>query len=110
MEEEREEITSHRGFDYVWEQKRFDPITHRCEFVIHFDFPDGSRMRRAFVYDWRLWTIPEVRELLTEAGFRSSDVYWESTDKKTGQGNDVYRRRQHADSDPAWVAYVVGVK
>jgi hypothetical protein len=45
-----------------------------------------------------------------EAGFRRADVYWEGTDSKTGKGNDVYRRREHAESDPAWVAYVVGVK
>ncbi len=24
---------------------------------------DGSGLRRAFRYDWRLWTLPEIREL-----------------------------------------------
>src|SRR5690606_16433642 len=38
-----------RGFTYVWEQTRFDPITHETLCYIHFDFPDGSRMERAFV-------------------------------------------------------------
>ena len=110
MDDDLEEVRRFRSFKYVWEQARFDPITHACQFHIHFRFPDGSEMRRAFSYDWRLWSIPEVRELLTEAGFRSADVYWEGTDARTGKGNDVYRRRKHAESDPAWVAYLVGVK
>jgi len=110
IEEDHEEIKKHRGFHYIWEQKRFDPITHACSFAIHFRFADGSELHNAFTYDWRLWTIPEVRELLLEAGFTRADVYWEDTDSSTGEGNDVYRRRKHAPSDPAWVAYVVGVK
>jgi len=110
MKEDTREVRGYRSFRYVWEQERFDPITHACRFHIHFRFPDGSEMKRAFTYDWRLWMMPEVRELLTEAGFRRSDVYWEGTDPKTGRGNDVYRRRQHAESDPAWIAYLVAVK
>ncbi len=110
MEEGHEETRGFRTFRYVWEQARFDPITHECRFHIHFRFPDGSEIRRAFSYEWRLWTLPEIRELLAEAGFRRADVYWEGTDRKTGRGNDVYVRRAHAESDPAWVAYLVGVK
>ncbi|MCC7408433.1 MAG: class I SAM-dependent methyltransferase [Phycisphaeraceae bacterium] len=92
---------------YVWDQARFDPITHHARFHIHFRFKDGSELRRAFTYDWRLWSLPEVRELLAEAGFARSTVYWEGTNKKTGQGNGVYAPRQKAESDPAWIAYVV---
>jgi SAM-dependent methyltransferase len=110
LEEDREEIKSFRGYKYVWEQTRFDPITHACEYFIHFRFPDGSALEKAFHYRWRLWTIPEIRELLAEAGFRRADVYWEDTDRRTGRGNDVYRRREHASSDAAWVCYIVGVK
>ena len=75
---------------------------------IDFEFRDGSRIRRAFHYDWRLWSIPEIRELLAEAGFSRSEVYWEGTDSRTGKGNDVFTRREHAPDDPAWIAYVVG--
>ena len=105
-----EEVKSFRRFKYVWEQKRFDPITHDCEFFIHFRFPDGSALERAFHYRWRLWTIPEIRELLVEAGFRRADVYWEDTDRRTGKGNDTYRRRERAESDAAWICYIVAVK
>lgn len=110
IEEDHQEIKKFKGYEYVWDQKSFDPITHRAMFAIHFRFPDGSEIRNAFQYDWRLWTIPEVRELLGEAGFKRADVYWEDTDSETGEGNDTYRRRESAQSDPAWVCYIVGVK
>lgn len=110
MEEDREEVTEFKGFDYVWDQVRFDPITHDCTFHIHFRFKDGSEMNRAFSYKWRFWMLPEVRELLEEAGFSRVDIYWEGTDPKTGEGNDVFRIRRQAPGDPAWICYVVAVK
>ena len=97
-------------FDYVWDQHRFDPIHHHVTNFIHFEFSDGSRMKRAFHYDWRLWAIPEIRELLQEAGFHESEVYWEGTDRKTGDGNDIFSRREQAPDDPAWVCYIAGVR
>lgn len=109
MEDEYEEPRKVKGFTYVWEHAKFDPITHDALFHIHFRFPDGSKQERAFTYDWRLWTMPEVRELLAEAGFSKSEVYWEDTDRDTGEGNGTYRRRTKADADPAWIAYLVGV-
>jgi SAM-dependent methyltransferase len=110
IQDGREDVTGYDGFAYVWEQARFDPITHDGDFYIHFRFPDGKEIRRAFAYHWRLWTIPEVREILAEAGFQRSDVYWEDTDSESGDGSGVYRRRKHGESDPAWNAYIVGVK
>jgi SAM-dependent methyltransferase len=103
LEEDHEEEKKFRGFNYIWEQKSFNPISHVCDFGIHFEFPDGSKLENAFAYHWRLWSIPEVRELLAEAGFSRSDVYWEGDD-------DVFRRREVAPSDPCWICYVIGVK
>jgi hypothetical protein len=108
-EEQREEERKFGSFNYVWENHRFDPITNFCTYFIHFRFKDGSQLYRAFRYDWRQWSIPEVRELLLEAGFRRANVYWEGTGKN-GQGNGVYRLCRSAESDPAWVSYIVGVK
>ena len=36
----------------------------RVTLHIHFEFPDGSRIERAFGYHWRLWQIPELHDLL----------------------------------------------
>lgn len=110
---ERRRIAGVRGagsaggaFTYVWEQERYEPITgaYRCH--IHFEFKDGTALRRAFTYDWRLWTLPEVRELLDEAGFSRTTVYWEGDDGKGG-GNGIFRPAKHAEQCPAFVAYLV---
>lgn len=94
------------GFTYVWDQHAFEPIHQEVTNFIHFEFPDGSRMRRAFRYDWRLWSIPELRELLAEAGFTETEVYWEGTEGDTGEGNGVFRICDRAPEDPAWVCYI----
>jgi SAM-dependent methyltransferase len=103
----RTETRRKKGFTYVWEQTAFDPITHEVRFAIHFRFRDRREMKRAFTYDWRFWTIAEVRELLQEAGFRRSEVYWEGTDRSTLKGNGIFRRTDHAESCPGWIAYIV---
>jgi cyclopropane fatty-acyl-phospholipid synthase-like methyltransferase len=94
------------GFVYVWDQHSVDPISHSVTNYIHFEFRDGSRIRRAFRYDWRLWTVPEIRELLAEAGFSRSEVYWEGTDHATGDANGIFHPRERAPDDPAWICYI----
>jgi SAM-dependent methyltransferase len=103
IEEERE----CDGFTYIWEQASFNPIDSRMSCHIHFEFPDKSRMDRAFSYHWRLWTLPEIRELLTEAGFSEVTVYWEGTDEKNNEGNGIYEPAETGDADPGWVCYIV---
>jgi hypothetical protein len=88
---------------------KFDPITHDALFHIHFRFKDGSEMEKAFEYDWRFWTIPEVREVMLEVGFDKADVFWEGTDKD-GDGDGVFTKAEKGECDPAWNAYVIGVK
>ncbi|MBL8738871.1 MAG: class I SAM-dependent methyltransferase [Planctomycetes bacterium] len=102
--------TRHRGFVYEWEQRRYDPISHDIECAIHFAFPDGTRLRDAFVYEWRLWTLAELRELFAEAGFTTIDVLWEGTDQASGGGNGVFRKTVRGGMDEAWIAIVVGQK
>ena len=109
-QERRAETREHDGFDYVWDQDSFDPISHHTRCWIHFEFADGSRLDRAFGYDWRLWMLPELREILQEAGFERVEVYWEGTERATNEPNGIFRLREHAEDDPAWVAYLVGVK
>ncbi|MEQ8767886.1 MAG: class I SAM-dependent methyltransferase [Planctomycetota bacterium] len=107
-QEEQEEETAYRDFTYVWDQDAFDPITYHVTCRIHFRFKDKTALENAFVYEWRLWTLPELQELLTEAGFEDVHVLWETTDKDTGEGSGVYRRAKKGEADEAWIAYVVG--
>ncbi|MCA8926024.1 MAG: class I SAM-dependent methyltransferase [Planctomycetes bacterium] len=105
-----DEDTKHDGFTYTWDQERYDPISGEILCHIHFSFKDKSEIKRAFTYDWRQWTIPEVRELLAEAGFSESHAYWEGTDEETEEGNGEFTRQATAENEDAWIAYVIGVR
>jgi hypothetical protein len=94
-------------FTYVWDQHSYDPITGEMQCYIHFVFPDGSKMDRAFSYKWRLWTLPELQEMLDEAGFSKVTVYWEGTDEDTGEGNGEFEPASHGEADAGWIAYIV---
>jgi len=108
MEIEEEE-TDFGDFTYVWDQAGFNPITGEILCRIHFKLPGGRRMARAFTYDWRLWTIPELSDVLRDAGFADVRVYWEGTGPD-GEGNGVFRLSKKGDDSEAYVAYVVAVK
>ena len=106
----REEKTRYENFTYTWDQAAFNPVTHDITCHIHFEFPDNSSMQRAFTYKWRLWQVPEIREIALEAGFKECLVYWEGTDHSTGEGNGVYKPSLKGDNSPAFVAYILCLK
>lgn len=95
------------GFTYIWDQASFNPIDSQMECHIHFEFADGSRLDKAFSYRWRLWTLPEITEILAAAGFEQVDVYWEGTDEESGEGNGIYTPSTVGDADPGWICYII---
>lgn len=117
IDEEKRKIEACDAFDgtkvptftYVWDQHRFNPVDHHIVCRIHFKLADGTKLRNAFVYDWRLWSIPELRELLEEAGFARSDVYVEGWDDEAEDTDGIFRRRKKFENQSGWVAYVVGL-
>lgn len=107
--EEMKEKTRYEDFTYIWEQARYSPVTGEMDCYIHFKFPDKSKIKKAFRYTWRLWSLPEITELLLEAGFRNPTVYWEGTDED-GEGNGVFTPDEHGEADAGWIAYIVAEK
>jgi len=107
--EEMKEKTKYDSFTYIWEQARYSPITGEMDCFIHFKFPDKSKLKRAFSYTWRLWSLPEITELLAEAGFKNPTVYWEGTDDD-GDGNGVFKPDAEGEADAGWIAYIVAEK
>lgn len=103
---EMKEKTKLDDFTYVWDQAAYHPVTGYMRCHIHFHFPDGSKMKRAFTYEWRLWTLPEIRELLGEAGFSRVTVYWEGTDED-GEGDGIFTPSDTGEADIAWITYIV---
>jgi SAM-dependent methyltransferase len=65
--------------EYTWEQRRADPATAMVENALHFRVRRGGEMALdlpdAFVYRWRLWAVPELRDAMTEAGFAGTSVH-----------------------------------
>lgn len=98
-----------RSFTYYWDQKSYDPITHEALFYIHFKRKGEKKRERVFRYDWRMWTIAELRDVLYEAGFSQVDVYWEGTNSRGG-GDGIFSKKKHEKNCEAWIAYVVGRK
>jgi SAM-dependent methyltransferase len=109
--EERRRISAGRGrwFKYVWDQADFDPMTNKAKCRIHFEFEKGPPLKDAFKYQWRVWSIPELRELLDEAGFKQSLVYLEGDDGKGG-GDGIFKPRTKGDPDACFIGYLVATK
>lgn len=111
--EAQREMTEDReidGFTYIWDQAEFDPISHDYVCHIHFRFPDGSRMEEAFTYEWRLWSLPEIRELLEEAGFSRNTVYWQGWDDEDEEEDGEFEPVERGEADAGWVCYIVAEK
>jgi cyclopropane fatty-acyl-phospholipid synthase-like methyltransferase len=107
---EMRERTKYDDFTYIWDQASFDPISGEMVCNIHFSFPDGSRMKNAFTYEWRLWTLPEIREILLEAGFARVTVYWQGDDEDSDEGNGEFEPAERGEADQAWIVYITAEK
>lgn len=104
------ERTDFDDFSYIWDQASYNPINGEMTCHIHFKFKDGSQLKKAFSYEWRLWTLPEVREILAEAGFARSTVYWQGWDEDSGEGDGEFNPTEVGEPDAGWIAYLVAEK
>ncbi|MCU7809511.1 MAG: class I SAM-dependent methyltransferase, partial [Candidatus Thiodiazotropha sp. (ex Semelilucina semeliformis)] len=109
IEEERDIEDGDTTFTYTWEQEKYEPISGNLICHIHFDFEDGSRMERAFSYDWRLWSLPEIRELLDETGFSKVAFYWQGFDDD-GEPDGEFVPVTEGDADAGWICYITAEK
>lgn len=110
MSEVLEDREVDEGFTYIWDQKHYHPATGDYLAYIHFEFEDGTKLKRAFRYDWRLWTLMELKDALEEVGFVQIDSYWEGTDDDGESGNGIYRKSKKGENCEAWVTYLVAYK
>jgi SAM-dependent methyltransferase len=97
------------GFTYVWDQHLVNPVSGDVVNHIHFEFPDGSKIMKAFTYEWRFWTLPEIQDVLIEAGFSEVKVYWEGTNED-GEGDGAWTMNTRGEACAGWVAYLVAIK
>lgn len=100
---------------YIWEHVSFNPINNHVECAIHFEFPDDSRIDNAFTYAWRFWSLIEIKELLTEAGFSKVRIYWEEfeedeDDDEFMEGTGEYFEATEVENQESWMVYIVAEK
>lgn len=103
-----EDEIKHEGFTYYWDQTDFDPVTNEALFHIHFKV-GGKKIENIFTYDWRMWSIPELKDILKEVGFKKVHIYWEGT-AKDGSGDGNFTRTAHGEACESWIAYIVSEK
>ncbi|XP_057534109.1 uncharacterized protein LOC130812602 [Amaranthus tricolor] len=107
------------NFTYIWEQAEFDVIQRKTRISLHYQLQKPQRkIRNAFSYSWRLWSLPEIRDCLEEAGFRAVH-FWikempdtEKNRSSRGFGtarDDKYKEVSSFPQQDAWNAYVVAV-
>ena len=95
--EEGVEETKMKGWTYLWDQKSFDPTSCHTICAIHWKI--GRRtIRNSFVYDWRLWSLPEVFDLFAETGLRLLEVQAEDDSPEEGR----YRRVRRVPNWDQW--------
>lgn len=107
---ELEEKQARDGFTYYWDCQSFNPLTHLCRYAIHIKPKGKAKHKDLFVYNWRFWSVPEVVDLLKEAGFSDVKTYWEEDDEEDETGSGVFYETQEAENCEAWVTYIIGVK
>lgn len=105
VQDEHGLVNDGEPFTYIWEQLDYDPFSGHMECLIHFEFKDGSRLDRAFTYAWRIWTLPELRELLLEAGF-TKVRFWAEQEDQRGEGTGEYFEADELDNEGVWWVYI----
>lgn len=103
-------IYEDEDYTYFFEQEGFDPLSHEARFHMHFQRQGEERRSRVFTYDWRVWTVAEVKDALLEAGFAGVRTYWEATtDEGAGGGTWKLIERVGAETE-TWASYLVGLR
>lgn len=101
------EDREHEGFTYYWDCDKYNAITEDVHYAIHFKTRNPPVMHRnVFTYDWRLWSVAEICDLLIEAGFKKTEVLWEG-DSEDGGGNGIFTPSANEENCESFVAYIV---
>jgi hypothetical protein len=95
---------------YTWEQRDADPLTGMVTNAIHFRVSKGGVIEQevndAFVYRWRLWSVPELRDAMLEAGFATTEVYAKVADAIDDEGNVYIQPADPAELDDSFIVLV----
>ncbi|XP_011625961.1 uncharacterized protein LOC18441317 [Amborella trichopoda] len=105
------------NFTYIWEQEEFDALSRTTRISLHFNLGKKGTLRHAFSYNWRLWSLPEIKACLEEAGFQHVHFWMRQMSDTQGSKNTEFNRDQEAKyvevssfkQRDSWNAYIVAV-
>lgn len=97
---------------YTWEQRQADALTGMVTNALHFRVERAGVIEAeyidAFVYRWRLWGVPELRDAMAEVGFGSTTVYAQLPDAIDDNGKPYIRPMEADDLDDSFIVCVAG--
>jgi hypothetical protein len=98
---------------YTWEQREADPLTGMVTNALHFRIERAgvieTELIDAFIYRWRLWSVPELRDAMVEAGFGSTAVFGQLPEAVDDQGRPYIQPIEGAeDVDDNFIVCVAG--
>lgn len=88
------------AFTYEWEQTPLGPGHLHC--ALYFSRTGAKRRRRAFQYEWRLWSLQELTDLLRANGFAATEFWLHDSAAPLGR-----RKRKAPAPGASWVGEVV---
>lgn len=97
------------AFTYYWEQATYNLLDARTVCHIHFKVK-GKKYKKQFTYNWRLYSMPELRDLLLEAGFAGVEMHLEGWDDATGETDGDMRARTVYEEMDSFICYLVAHK
>jgi len=97
-------------FKYTWEQARFNFIDNSTTCHIHFKLKGEKKRKKAFTYEWRLYSLPELTDILLEAGFKKVSPYLEGWDDDEDDTDGIFKRRKVYEDMDAFIAYLVATR
>lgn len=101
-----EESNKHKTHTYYWDCESYNPLNGECLYYIHFKtHKDQVKHEKVFKYDWRMWDARELLDVLSDAGFSKTQIYWEGVDKD-GYGNGNFKVAKIAENCESWITYI----
>jgi len=108
-QEEKTRKTQWGNLSYYWQCSAFDPVNNHGAYAIHFKQKGKKTIRNAFMYHWRMWSGPELRDILIEVGFRETPQYWEGTNRRGG-GDGNFIPSVWEENCQMWQAFILAKK
>lgn len=96
------------GFRCIWQQEDFDFRTHIFDAHVRFQTRGHSPIASAFSYRMRLWSAPEVVDMLIESGFERTTVSIATTRNSFFNGRTMDANEDTGSDE--WEQFIVGYK